>query len=152
MSTEQRAVHSRKSAACRDPAKLLGIKAKAAAAATKEAEFMQFLQARANAEVLAKQAVVQGITMLKGDVVNPFTVGHLGSTASSLLSTAATRALWLQPPSPAAHPDIQWTACHMSSTSSLLEISSMLADGVVDEMPTQTTAEQVWSDLLHRSI
>jgi hypothetical protein len=37
---------------------LLGIKAKAVAAATKEAEFMQFLQARANAEFLVKQAIV----------------------------------------------------------------------------------------------
>jgi hypothetical protein len=36
----------------------MGIKAKAAAAATKEAVFMQFLHARANAEVLVKQAVV----------------------------------------------------------------------------------------------
>jgi hypothetical protein len=47
------------------------------------------VQAKANTDALAKQAALHVVVMLKGEVVNQFTIDHLGSTASSVSSSTA---------------------------------------------------------------
>jgi hypothetical protein len=72
------------------------------------------------AYLLHKQAVVQAIAMLKGEVVSHLNAKHMGSMASSL--SLATRAPWQKPMFAAAFVGIPSTVYHRSSTSSSLEI------------------------------
>jgi hypothetical protein len=55
----------------------------------KQAELLQTVHARATADALAKQAALHAVAMLKGEVVNQFTVNHIGSTTSPVSSTTA---------------------------------------------------------------
>jgi hypothetical protein len=106
------AAESKKRAARRVVAKQREKDKKAAEEMARQAEALQAIHSRAAAEVLAKQAAVHAVAMLKGEVVTQFGADQFGSTASSVLSAAvgwqcpASSALssTLEPPSQQAAP------------------------------------------------
>jgi hypothetical protein len=87
MTTEARAVESKKRSAQRVMAKQREKDKKLAEEKVKKAEILRSVQGRATIEALAKQADVHAVAMLKGEVVTQFTADQFGSTASSVLST-----------------------------------------------------------------
>jgi hypothetical protein len=71
------------------------------------------MQAKANIDALGKQATLHAMAILKGEVVNQFTIDHLGSTASSV--SFATIA-WQRTASPAM-PAAQEPPLHLTTLS-----------------------------------
>jgi hypothetical protein len=57
----------------------------------KQAELLQTVHAKATADAQAKQAALHAVAMLKGEVLNQFTVDQLGSTATLVSSVMVAR-------------------------------------------------------------
>jgi hypothetical protein len=56
-----------------------------------QAKLRQTIHAKATVDALAKKATLHVVSMLKGEVVNQFTVDQLGFTASSVSSAMVAR-------------------------------------------------------------
>jgi hypothetical protein len=97
MTSEARAAESKKRAARRRIAKQKEKNGKATEEKIRQAEILQAAHARATVEVLAKQAAVHAVALLKSEVVTQFATDQFGSTAISVSLAAG----WQRPASSA---------------------------------------------------
>jgi hypothetical protein len=95
MTSEARTADSKKRVAQRAVARQRDKDKKLAEERAKQAKLLRSVHARATANALAKQTALHVVAMMKGEVVNQFTSGQFGSTASSVSFTAVGR---LAPP------------------------------------------------------
>jgi hypothetical protein len=74
ITTEHRVAESNKQDAQRVVSRERAKEKKAAEERAKQAELLQIVHAKSNADALAKQAALHAVAILKGEVVNQFTV------------------------------------------------------------------------------